>query len=93
VEGYPGLLVQGSLMAVLPIELVRCHTYPPVTIFTFCVQVPLFGLASFRLMGTPGGDRVHREAQGTDGATTLAATTDWPMWHRQPGMAPALLSR
>jgi len=76
VEGYPGLVVQGPLTAVLLMELVRCHAPRSVTAFTFCVQAPLFNLAPFRLIGTPVSDQVHLEAQGPDGATTLAATAD-----------------
>jgi len=76
VEGYPGLVVQGPLTAVLLMELVRCHTHRPVTAFTFRARAPLFDLAPFRLIGTPVGDQVQLEAQGPDGATTLAATAD-----------------
>jgi 3-methylfumaryl-CoA hydratase len=76
VEGYPGLVVQGPLVAVLLMELVRCHARRPVTAFTFRVQAPLFDLAPFRLIGIPVGDRVRLEAQGPDGATTLTATAD-----------------
>jgi 3-methylfumaryl-CoA hydratase len=76
VEGYPGLVVQGPLTAVLLMELVRSHARRPVTAFTFRSQAPLFDLAPFRLIGTPAGDQVHLEAQGPDGSTTLAATAD-----------------
>jgi 3-methylfumaryl-CoA hydratase len=76
VEGYPGLVVQGPLTAVLLMELVRFHARRPVTAFTFRVRAPLFDLAPFRLIGTPVGDRVQLEAQGPDGSTTLAATAD-----------------
>jgi len=76
VEGYPGLVVQGPLTAVLLMELVRCHARRPVTAFTFRARAPLFDLAPFRLIGTPAGDRVELEAQGPDGTTALAATAD-----------------
>jgi 3-methylfumaryl-CoA hydratase len=76
VEGYPGLVVQGPLTAVLLMELVRCHARRPVTAFTFRAQAPLFDLAPFRLMGTTTDDRVELEAQGPDGTTALAATAD-----------------
>jgi 3-methylfumaryl-CoA hydratase len=76
VEGYPGLVVQGPLTAVLLLELVRCHARRPVTAFTFRARAPLFDLAPFRLVGTPVGDRVNLEAQGPDGSTALAATAD-----------------
>jgi 3-methylfumaryl-CoA hydratase len=76
VEGYPGLVVQGPLTAVLLMELVRCHARRSVTGFTFRARAPLFDLAPFRLVGTPVGDRVELEAQGPDGSITLAATAD-----------------
>jgi 3-methylfumaryl-CoA hydratase len=76
VEGYPGLVVQGPLTAVLLMELVRCHARRPVAAFTFRARTPLFDLAPFRLVGTPVGDRVQLEAQGPDGSTALAATAD-----------------
>jgi 3-methylfumaryl-CoA hydratase len=76
VEGYPGLVVQGPLTAVLLMELVRCHARRPVAAFTFRAQAPLFDLAPFRLIGVPAGDRVQLEAQGPDGKTTLTATAD-----------------
>ena len=76
VEGYPGLVVQGPLTAVLLMELVRGHARRPVTAFTFRARAPLFDLAPFRLIATPVGDRIDLEAQGPDGATALAATAD-----------------
>jgi 3-methylfumaryl-CoA hydratase len=76
VEGYPGLVVQGPLTAVLLMELVRYHAGRTVTAFTFRVRAPLFDLAPFRVIGTPVGDRIDLEAQGPDGVTTLIATAD-----------------
>jgi 3-methylfumaryl-CoA hydratase len=76
VEGYPGLVVQGPLTAVLLMELVRHRARRPVTAFTFRARAPLFDLAPFRLVGTPAGDRVQLEARGPDGSAALAATAD-----------------
>jgi 3-methylfumaryl-CoA hydratase len=76
VEGYPGLVVQGPLTAVLLMELVRTHAGRPVTAFTFRARAPLFDLAPFRLIGTPAGNQVHLGTQGPDGATALTATAD-----------------
>jgi 3-methylfumaryl-CoA hydratase len=73
VEGYPGLVVQGPLTAVLLLKLVRCHARRSVTGFSFRALAPLFDLAPFRLIGTPAGDCVHLEAQGPDGKTTMTA--------------------
>jgi len=75
-EGYPGLVVHGPLTAVLLMELVRSHSPRPVSAFAFRGLAPLFDLAPFRLVGTPDGQRVHLEAQGPDGKTTLTAEAE-----------------
>jgi 3-methylfumaryl-CoA hydratase len=75
-EGYPGLVVQGPLTALLLLELVRCHARRPVAAFEFRAQAPLFDLAPFRLVATPAGDRVQLEAQGPDGQAALTAAAD-----------------
>jgi len=75
-EGYPGLVVHGPLTAVLLMELVRSHSRRPVSAFAFRGLAPLFDLAPFRLVGTPDGQRVHLEAQGPDGKTTLTAEAE-----------------
>lgn len=75
-EGYPGLVVQGPLIALLLMELVRCHARRPVSAFTFRAQAPLFDLAPFRLVGTPAGQRVHLEAQGPDDKIAMTASAD-----------------
>jgi 3-methylfumaryl-CoA hydratase len=80
-EGYPGLVVQGPLTAVLLLELVRTHKHEhahrAVGAFEFRARAPLFDLAPFRLLAMPDGPRVHLEAQGPDGQTTMNATADW----------------
>jgi 3-methylfumaryl-CoA hydratase len=80
-EGYPGLVVQGPLTAVLLLELVRTHAHEhahrAVAAFEFRARAPLFDLAPFRLLARPDGQRVHLEAQGPDGQTTMNATADW----------------
>jgi 3-methylfumaryl-CoA hydratase len=76
-EGYPGLVVQGPLTAVLLLELVRAHAQRAVAAFEFKARAPLFDLAPFRLVATPEGQRVHLEAQGPDGQTAMNATADW----------------
>jgi 3-methylfumaryl-CoA hydratase len=77
VEGYPGLVVHGPLTAVLLMELVRAHAHRSVAAFEFRARAPLFDLAPFRLIAMPDGERVHLEAQGPDGQTTMNATADW----------------
>jgi 3-methylfumaryl-CoA hydratase len=75
-EGYPGLVVHGPLTAVLLLELVRFNAKRPVAAFSFRGQAPLFDLAPFRLVATPGETSVQLEAQGPDGKVTLAAQAE-----------------
>jgi 3-methylfumaryl-CoA hydratase len=83
VEGYPGLVVQGPLTALLLLELARTHAQVqaqvqrPVARFEFRARAPLFDLDPFRLLARPDGPRVHLEAQGPDGQTTMNATARW----------------
>jgi 3-methylfumaryl-CoA hydratase len=76
VEGYPGLVVHGPLIAVLLIELVRRETKRSVTAFEFRGQAPVFDLAPFRLMAMPTDAHVELEAQGPDGRTAMTASAD-----------------
>ncbi len=76
VDGYPGLVVHGQLVAVLLMELVRSNSPRPVSAFAFRALAPLFDLVPFRLIGTPDGPRVRLEAQGPDGKTTLTAEAE-----------------
>jgi 3-methylfumaryl-CoA hydratase len=76
VEGYPGLVVQGPLVAALLLEMVRFEARRPVTAFAFRARAPLFDLAPFRLLGVPGDHRVSLEAQGPDGKTSMTASAD-----------------
>lgn len=73
VEGYPGLVVHGALVAVLMLDLVRAQTGRTVRSFSFRGQSPLFDLAPFRLVGVQDGDQVRLEALGPDGAVAIAA--------------------
>lgn len=75
-EGYPGLVVQGPLTAVLLMDLVRKNAERPAAAFSFRGQAPLFDLAPFRLVGTPGDGSVALEAHGPDGRTAMAATAE-----------------
>jgi 3-methylfumaryl-CoA hydratase len=75
-EGYPGLVVQGPLTAILLLELVRHNTARPIAGFSFRGQAPLFDLAPFRLVGMPSDGRVELEAKGPDGTTAMTATVE-----------------
>ncbi len=74
VEGYPGLVVHGPLMAVLLAQLVRRSSPRPMRSFDFRGVAPAFDLGPLRLVGTLQGDSVALQAQGPDGKAALLAT-------------------
>lgn len=54
VEGYPGLVVHGPLIATMLVDLLRRHRPGAVmTRFTFRAVSPLFDVASFTVCGSP----------------------------------------
>ena len=57
VEGYPGLLVTGTLTHILLLDLFR-RELPKATLKTFAVRAisPLYDINDFTLEGTPGAD-------------------------------------
>ncbi|MDR3533120.1 MAG: MaoC family dehydratase N-terminal domain-containing protein [Rhodopila sp.] len=55
VEGYPGLIVHGPLIATLLIDLLRRNTSQTVTAFKFRAVSPLFDIAPFSVHGAPDG--------------------------------------
>ena len=77
VEGYPGLIVHGPLIATLLVELLRKHL-PAATLakFSFRAISPLFDTASFEVCGRPdaGGTTVHLWARNSDGKLAMEAT-------------------
>lgn len=80
VEGYPGLVVHGPLVATLLVDLVR-REVPGVALrrYAFRALGPLFDTASFSLCGQPAQDAGSarlwtRDAQG---AMTMEATAQW----------------
>ena len=77
VEGYPGLVVHGPLLAVMLMELVRLNANRPVAAFSFRAQASVFDLAPFRVVATPGADaKIALEAQGPDGKTAMSASAE-----------------
>lgn len=76
VEGYPGLVVHGPLIAVLLAELVRREVRQSMRVFAFRAQTPLFDGAPFRLVGTSTDTRVELQAQGPDGRTAMSASAE-----------------
>lgn len=75
VEGYPGLVVHGPLIAVLLMELVRRRASGFVRAFEFRGHAPLFDLAPFRVAAIPAPDgHVQMQAHGPAGETAMTAT-------------------
>jgi len=56
VEGYPGLIVHGPLLATLMVELARRAAGRPVASFRFRALRPIFDTASFTVAGVPEGE-------------------------------------
>jgi 3-methylfumaryl-CoA hydratase len=76
VEGYPGLIVHGPLLATLLLDLVRRNA-PDAEVATFRFRAvrPTFDLHPFRVNGEPSGDgSVHLWAQDHEGFLTMDAT-------------------
>lgn len=76
VEGYPGLVVHGPLLATLLADLWRRQRpAPQLARFEFRALQPLFDIAPFDVCGRPEGDRqVALWAQGPDGSAAMRAT-------------------
>ena len=78
VEGYPGLIVHGPLIATLLADLVRRRTEAPMTRFRFRAVRPLFDVADFSVCGAPmpDGHRVALWAEGADGFLAMEAEAE-----------------
>ncbi|HSV36606.1 MAG TPA: MaoC family dehydratase N-terminal domain-containing protein [Ramlibacter sp.] len=79
VEGYPGLVVHGPLIATLLVDLVRRERPDArLTAFRFRAVRPLFDTASFEVCGQPtqDGRSVSLWARDTGGALCMEATAD-----------------
>jgi 3-methylfumaryl-CoA hydratase len=76
VEGYPGLIVHGPLLATLLLDLVRRNApAAEVATFQFRAVRPTFDLHPFRVNGEPRSDgSVHLWAQDHEGFLTMDAT-------------------
>jgi 3-methylfumaryl-CoA hydratase len=76
VEGYPGLIVHGPLIATLLLDLLdRERPAANVVGFTFRAVSPLFDIAPFHVCGQPGDDgTVRLWAENPDGALAMEAT-------------------
>ena len=80
VEGYPGLVVHGPLIATLLVDLLR-RNRPEATLrgYTFRALRPLYDTAPFWTCGVP--DEAARRAslwtRDAEGAVTMEATAQW----------------
>ena len=76
VEGYPGLIVHGPLIATLLLDLLR-RNLPgaPITAFEFKARKPVFDVAPFSVHGQPEGEgrTVELWARDADGALAMSA--------------------
>ncbi len=76
VEGYPGLVVHGPLIATLLLDLLaRNLPDARVLAFSFKAMKPIFDIAPFQVRGRlEGGHTVHLWAVTPDGDTAMEAT-------------------
>ncbi len=79
VEGYPGLIVHGPLVATLLVDLLRRNVEAPLTRFAFRAVRPLFDTAPFAVCGTPsdGGDTASVWAQDAEGFLAMQAEAEF----------------
>src|SRR6478672_3997300 len=78
VEGYPGLIVHGPLIATLLLDLLRRHM-PEAVVLTYRFKAvrPLFDLHPFTVCGRPDGDkRFALWARSAEGALAMQATAE-----------------
>jgi len=80
VEGYPGLIVHGPLMATLLVDLLRRHSERVVQSFEFKAVKPVFECADQRVLSVcahPDGEQVHAWVQDHQGDVCMQATARW----------------
>lgn len=75
VEGYPGLVVHGPLVATLLADLARRHEPRPLRTFRFRALRPLFDTAPFAVCGAPSpdGSGLALWARAPDGSAAMEA--------------------
>ena len=78
VEGYPGLVVQGPLIATLLTDLIRRNSDRGLASFRFRAVSPTFDTAAFSLRGAAeGSDGIALWAQDLDGNLAMEADATW----------------
>jgi 3-methylfumaryl-CoA hydratase len=77
VEGYPGLIVHGPLIATLLVDLLRRNLpQAPVRRFEFRAMRPLFDIHRFTVCGRRDADRVALWARDHEGWLAMEASAD-----------------
>jgi 3-methylfumaryl-CoA hydratase len=76
VEGYPGLVVHGPLIATLLMELVRANAAAPLATFSFQARAPLFDTEAFTVNGSPDASQLRLWAAGADGRLAMTASAE-----------------
>lgn len=74
VEGFPGLVVHGPLLALYMSELARTQSDRPLRSFDFRLSKPVFVGDPIRAQGTPAADGDTAELSVISGAGTVHAT-------------------
>ncbi|HEY3643041.1 MAG TPA: MaoC family dehydratase N-terminal domain-containing protein [Xanthobacteraceae bacterium] len=84
VEGYPGLIVHGPLIATLLADLLRRNVAAAMTRFSFRAVRPLFDIAPFAVCGVPEGEAAKVWAQDAEGFLAMQADAEFgtPENHR-----------
>ena len=78
VEGYPGLVVHGPLIATLLVDLLRRNA-PKAELrsYRFRALRPLYDTASFFTCGVPEGNAARLWTRDAEGAVTMEAAAAW----------------
>ncbi|MGK3208872.1 FAS1-like dehydratase domain-containing protein [Amycolatopsis sp. MEPSY49] len=74
VEGYPGLVVHGPLLALLLLEIPRRHGDRPVTSFDYRLSSPVFAGATVLTHGRREGGKLALSGMVEGGATAITGT-------------------
>jgi 3-methylfumaryl-CoA hydratase len=79
VEGYPGLVVHGPLIATLLMDLIRRQTPARLARFSYRAMSPLFDTTPFAVEGAPGagGRSTKVWAKGPDGVLAMSGEAEW----------------
>jgi 3-methylfumaryl-CoA hydratase len=79
VEGYPGLVVHGPLIATLLVDLFRRNSTQPLRTFSFRAMKPLCDTAPFFTCGLPDDAKrsAHLWTRDAEGDVTMDAAATW----------------